>query len=96
MGPTFSTILNEFWTDFLQFSAKDGGVSHPPTPPLMCAPVHTVYKPTAARLQHSREDKKAKYETNVNPQIRHRNWTVIQSHNRQYHLTTFNSDRLCL
>ena len=40
MGPTFSTILNEFWTDFLQFSAKDGGVSHPPTPPLMCAPVH--------------------------------------------------------
>ena len=30
MGPTFSTILNEFWTDFLQFSAKDGGVSHPP------------------------------------------------------------------
>ena len=38
MGPTFSTILNEFWTDFLQFSAKDGEVSHPPTPPLMCAP----------------------------------------------------------
>ena len=25
MGRTFSTILNEFWTDFLQFSAKDGG-----------------------------------------------------------------------
>ena len=25
MGPTFSTILSEFWTDFLQFSAKDGG-----------------------------------------------------------------------
>ena len=39
-GTDFSTILNEFWTDFLQFSAKDGGggVSHPPTPPLMCAP----------------------------------------------------------
>ena len=32
MGPTFSTILNEFWTDFLQFSPP------PPTPPLMCAP----------------------------------------------------------
>ena len=36
-GPTFSTIFNEFWTDFLQFS-KAGGVLHPPTPPLMCAP----------------------------------------------------------
>jgi len=39
VGPTFLTILNEFWTDFLQFSAKDGGVLHPSTPPLMCAPV---------------------------------------------------------
>ena len=30
-GTDFSTILNEFWTDFLQFSAKDGGgVSHNP------------------------------------------------------------------
>ena len=39
MGPTFSTILNEFWNDFLQFSAKDGGGGvTPPTPPLMCAP----------------------------------------------------------
>ena len=34
MGPTFSTILNEFWTDFLQFSAKYGGCHIP----LMCAP----------------------------------------------------------
>ena len=39
-GTDFSTILNEFWTDFLHFSAKDGGVSPPPpTPPLMYAPV---------------------------------------------------------
>ena len=55
MGPTFSTILNEFWTDFLQFSAKDGGggCHTPPHPPLMCAPaliaedctVHVHVKP---------------------------------------------------
>ena len=32
-GTDFFTILNEFWTDFLQFSAKDGGVSHPPHSP---------------------------------------------------------------
>ena len=34
-GTDFSTILNEFWTDFLQFSAKDGGCHAPPphTPP---------------------------------------------------------------
>ena len=38
-GTDFSTILNEFWTDFLQFSAKDGGgVTSPPNPPLMCVP----------------------------------------------------------
>ena len=36
MGPTFSTILKEFWTEFLQFWGKEeGGV----TPTLMCAPV---------------------------------------------------------
>ena len=33
MGPTFPTILNKFYTDFLQFSAEDGGVLHPPHPP---------------------------------------------------------------
>ena len=31
----FSTILNEFWTDFLQISAKDEGWG---VTPLMCAP----------------------------------------------------------
>ena len=35
-GTDFSTILNEFSTDILQFSAKDGGrVWH-----LMCAPLN--------------------------------------------------------
>ena len=33
MGPTFSTTLNEFWTDFLQFLAKDGGCRTPAHPP---------------------------------------------------------------
>ena len=51
MGPTFSTILTEFWTDFLQFSAKDGGVSNPPTPPLMCAPAqNSKLKQTVATI----------------------------------------------
>ena len=29
-GTDFSTILNEFWTDFLQLWAKDGGGVTPP------------------------------------------------------------------
>ena len=47
MGPTFSTILNEFWTDFFQFSAKDGGgvAPHPPThtPPNVRPCSHKVF-----------------------------------------------------
>ena len=52
-GTDFSTILNEFWIDFLQFSAKDGWVSHPPTPPLMCAPGHTIFLCTKSNLHQS-------------------------------------------
>ena len=53
MGPTFSTILNEFWTDFLQFSAKDGGGCHtPPTPPLMCAPVSILHNYIRSNVIH--------------------------------------------
>ena len=43
-GTDFFHNFDKFWTDFLQFSAKDGGVSHPPTPPLMCAPAAPVHR----------------------------------------------------
>ena len=35
MGPTFSTILNEFWTDFLQLFAT-------PHTPTNVRPVHVI------------------------------------------------------
>ena len=47
MGPTFSTILNEFWTDFLQFSAKDGGCHTPPP-----AQLPPNVRPCACRITH--------------------------------------------
>ena len=50
-GTDFSTILNKFWTDFLKFSAKDGGgVSHPPTPPPNVRPCLDEYQPIPAIL----------------------------------------------
>ena len=47
-GTDFSTILNKLWTDFLKFSAKDGGGCHTPPNVRPCYhPVHLVDEPTS-------------------------------------------------